>query len=105
MSHKPIASLLAIFAGLTVVLAGCKGNSSGGGMQPTITLAKAARKVDEYAEAAQLPLAVKFTNPDKNYDFPCSNADGSPAKNRRDASVSYQLEGAPPEKTFEALRT
>ncbi len=64
-------------------------------MESTITLADAARKVDVYAEQARQALGadVKFINPYKDYDFPCSNADGSPSKNRREATVDYRLEG------------
>ncbi len=67
-------------------------------MEPTISLAEAVRKVDSYAEQARQALGpeVEFVNPYKDYDFPCSDADGGPARNRRDARVGYQLGGVAP---------
>ncbi|SDZ45491.1 hypothetical protein SAMN05421504_11814 [Amycolatopsis xylanica] len=111
MKRKSGKRLAAIALAVALVVTGCDsgGNSPGGDMQPTITLVEAGRKVDEYAELARQAIGpdTKLGNPDKNYDFPCSNADGSPAKNRRDARVSYQIEGTSVEKIpvyFDAIR-
>lgn len=69
-------------------------------MASKITLAEAVKKVDELTESArqQTYPQANFTNPDKDYDFPCSNPDGSPSKTLRNATVSYQLSGIPKER-------
>lgn len=89
------AIVVTAIAALLLASCGVDPPGEGGTLESTITLADAARKVDAYAEQGRAALGsdVKFINPYKDYDFPCSNADGSPSKNRREASVGYQLEG------------
>jgi hypothetical protein len=104
--------LLLAIASLLLAIGGCGStdSSEGAGMQPTITLAEANRKVEDYAENARRAInpALTFTNPDKQTDFPCTDPDDNGPKTRRSASVSYQLAGVAPQKIatyFEALRT
>ncbi|MFE5567051.1 hypothetical protein ACFQ68_18845 [Amycolatopsis japonica] len=102
--------VVAAIAALLLAACGVDSPGDGGALQSTITLADAVRKVDDYAEQARQALGadVKFINPSKDYDFPCSNADGSPAKNWREASVGYQLGGVTPEQIpifFQKIRT
>lgn len=111
MNKLSVKAILAV-AVVTLLMAACGVDEpgDGGGLEPTITLADAARKVDAYAEQARAALnpPAKFINPYKNYDFPCSNADGSPSPDRRDARVSYQLEGVTPEQVpgyFQNMRS
>lgn len=104
------AILVVAVATLLSTACGVDEPEDGGSVEPTITLADAARKVDAYAEQARAALnpQAKFANPYKNYDFPCSNADGSPSPDRRDARVSYQLEGVTPEQVpayFQNMRS
>ena len=63
----------------------------------TITLAEANAKVEQYTESAHQAIAPELTSrvQEKQPDAPCSNPDGSPAADRRDVSVSYELEKYP----------
>lgn len=111
MSSNIIHALAALW--LTAVgmltLAGFD-STSGDAMSRTITLAEANIKVDEYAENARQAIApnLEFRVQEKQTDAPCSNSDGSPAQDRRDSSLSYELQGISADQIpgyFEALRT
>lgn len=94
MRFRRLTAIALSVIALATVLSSCD-ESSGAGMEPTITLARANQVAEDYVERARtvLPPSTKLELQEKFEDYPCTDPDDQGPAGRRIASRTYQVDG------------